>query len=351
MTVDVAMVATAGRGGVHQYGWLLSEALNRSGVVTALVIPERSEVVPGPPPLRWPIPPGRGPRSYRAQARRLLALAGSARTVHFQAPLWSLLDPWTLVPALRRRGIRVTATVHNVLPHRARPHHRLAYGRLYAQLDGLAVHSATHVEELRRLSGHLPAVVFAPFGDFGPALGEPAERPPVPFVRPSVLFAGQIRPGKGLDDLIKAMHDTAGRWQLVVAGEPLQPLEPLRRLAQREGVELVAPPELTRYLEGGTLAACVAGAHVVAAPYRRGWNSAIVSTAAHWRRPTVASTAAAPREVLSRLPRGSVVEPGDVHGLRAALSEALAGRLGAPEPFPPWSEVAEAYAPLWASES
>jgi glycosyltransferase involved in cell wall biosynthesis len=345
------MVSTAGRGGVHQYAWLLTAALSDLEVATMLVAPRDSESLAGPVPRIRPIAAGRGPLVYPRQAARLLQLSREVDIVHFQAPLWSLLDPWGLVSALRGAGTRVTATLHNVLPHRRRPYHLRAYRRLYAQLDGIAVHSAAHLHALTAMGARPRRSVTVPFGDLGCALGD-ATAAALPTAvagdeRRTVLVAGQIRPDKGVADLIPAMQGTTGRWRLLLAGEPLEPVERYVRLAAEHSVDLVAPPELTRYLERAQMAACFAVADVVALPYRRGWNSGVLSLAAHWGRPAVVTTAAASPEDLARVPAAAVVPPADPASLRSALEAAIAGRVAPPSRFPPWDVVARAYAPLW----
>jgi glycosyltransferase involved in cell wall biosynthesis len=268
-----------------------------------------------------------------------------------QSPLWSLADPWLLLPAVRRAGVpAVTATVHNVLPHRRRRYHPRAYARLYDRLDGVAVHAAEHASALERCPAH---VVLTPFGDHGPALpppdpsGGPRALLELPDETAVVLFFGQIRPNKGLGDLIEALADTADRVALVVAGEPLEPLDGYVRAAARLGVNLALDESLLGYLDGARAASCIAGSDVMVLPYRSGWNSGVLSLCAHYRRPTVVTTVAAAPEDLARVPSGGVCPPRDPAALRTAIERALRGELAAPEMFPGWGAVAEAHLELW----
>lgn len=349
------MLSPTGAGGVHQYAWMLAGALEARGVGVTLAVARGFETVPTAGPSRFLELRGPGrPGGYPADAARVVREARDHDVAHVQAPLWSLADGLALVPALRRSAGVVGATLHEALPYRRRRYHPAAYRRYYTAVERVAVHSESHRTLLDQLGARPRVVGVTPFGDHGAALGEPD-----PEFRPRrrldlgdrrlVLFFGIVRPQKGLHDLIDALAGTRETTSLLVAGEPLEPVDGYRAHAEEAGVDLVLADDYLRYLEGPRAAACLGDADVLALPYRSGANSGVLSLAGAFGIPTVATSAVAPPEYLALVPPGGVCEPRDVAGLRAGIRGALDGDLAPPARFPTWDEAAEAYLALWSS--
>jgi glycosyltransferase involved in cell wall biosynthesis len=264
-----------------------------------------------------------------AFGRRLLAHRPDV--VHFQ---WSLIPPLdaALLGHLRRHGLPVVYTAHNVLPHEPRRWHPAAYRRLYRSADGVTVHSEASRRRLARLSG-LPAdriaVLPMPADEPSDIPDRPAarDRLGLPVDAPLVLFLGQVRPYKGLVLLLDALPALVAGCpgaRLVVAGHvpggPRAVGALSRSLAARGlagAVELrpgyLPPVELTAYL---------AAADVVALPYRATDDSAVLAAARGHGRAVVATAAGGLREALAA-GGGLGVPPGDAVALAEALFQVL----------------------------
>jgi glycosyltransferase involved in cell wall biosynthesis len=349
------MLCATGAGGVHQYTWLLAGALEDQGVAVTLAVRDGYERLPAPGTSEFlALRKGHGAWSYPGDARLLLQAARRHDVVHLQAPLWSLPDSVLLLPALRRAAPLVAATMHEPLPYRRRWYHRAVYRRYYTLTQRVAVHSDEHRRILEEL-GARPAIVHTtPFGDHRAALGspDPAFRPRSRLGlegRSLVLFFGLLRPHKGLHDLIEALAGTEGTVSLLVAGQPLEPLEPYVTHARDAAVDLVLAEDYLGYLSGPQAAACLSDADVLVLPYRHGANSGVLSLAGAFSVPTVVTSAVAPAEYLARVPSEGVCPPGDVAALRAAVRRALDGGLAPPGRFPAWSEAAAAHLKLWSA--
>lgn len=349
------MISPTGAGGVHQYTWMLAGALEEREVDVTLAVARGFEPVPVAGPSRFLELRGRGgPRAYPLDAARLLRAARTSDVVHFQAPLWSLPDAFALMPALRCATPALAATLHEPLPYRRRRYHPVAYRRYYTLAGRVAIHSEAHRSLLDELGARPRVVRVAPFGDHGSALGDPdpAFRPRTRLGledRRIVLLFGLITPHKGLHDLIDALAGTGTSVSLLVAGNPLESLDPYAAQARDAGVDLILAPDYLGYLSGPRAAACLADADVLALPYRDGANSGVLSLAGAFGLPTVATTAVAPPEYLARVPAAGVVAPADIGALRTAMTRALAGELEPPGRFPSWSETADAYLALWSA--
>lgn len=285
---------------------------------------------------------------YFPSVGRLMRTVGAIKpdVVHVQ---WLAVPRFDLrwVGRLRRRG-PVVFTAHNVLPHEgvADAEQRLA---LYSAFDRIVVHTSSGAERLVELGLPAERVVRIPHGTFDAP--DPAGLEP-PRGR-SLLFFGLIRRYKGLDTLVRALPDVPGA-RLVVAGDPLDPVEPLQRLAAELGVADRVDWRLG-YLPADEVEGLMREAAIAVFPYRGGESaSGALSTALGHGRPAVVS------EVLGETVRehaaGLVVPPEDPGALAdairrllepAALEEAWRGTERARRALS-WSAVAEAHERLYS---
>jgi glycosyltransferase involved in cell wall biosynthesis len=133
-----------------------------------------------------------------------------------------------------------------------------------------------------------------------------------------VLAFGMIRPYKGLGDAIEAVR-RAGDARLLVAGDPLEPLEPYRAAANGLDVEwrlgYLSPAESDRALGEATIAVF---------PYRPELDqSGALLRALGAGVPAVAYDVGGIAEPVRRFEAGRVVPAGDVAGLATAVHELL----------------------------
>jgi glycosyltransferase involved in cell wall biosynthesis len=252
-----------------------------------------------------------------------------ADVVHLQWPVdW--LDNGRFLRRLRRLGMRTVFTAHDVLPHDPATGDEEAYRALYHSGARIIVHSENNRAELLARFAPDPARVHVvPMGTFG-FLGEKTPDPvasrrqlALPADARVVLFFGLIRPYKGLEDLLRAFSlvaQTDGEAWLLVAGAPVGPpgLEHYRRLTAEYGIvqrTCFVPEYLPPEAVGGVFAA----ADVVALPYRRASQSAVLQLAYACGKPVVGTSTGGLPEVIEQGRSGYVVEPGDVLGLAGSI--------------------------------
>lgn len=275
-------------------------------------------------------------------------LLGSLRrskpdVVHVQ---WLPLGRRDLVWARRLPHPRVL-TAHNVLPHsgEADAEERRA---LYDPFDRIVVHTRGGAEQLEGFGVPAERVVRIPHGTFDtPASIEP------PAGR-TLLFFGLIRRYKGLDVLVRALAEVPDA-RLVVAGDPLDPVEPARALAAELGVDdridwrlgYLPEQEVERLMRDATLAVF---------PYRGGESaSGALATALGHGRPAVVSDVLG--ELVEEHGAGAVVPREDhaalaaaIRGLlddSAALERAFRGTEAARRALS-WDAIAEAHERLYS---
>jgi glycosyltransferase involved in cell wall biosynthesis len=130
-------------------------------------------------------------------------------------------------------GMPVAHTVHNILPHEARPEDEARYRALYRKADVLVVHSHAADSELRHLFSHAAGkIVISRIGAYTMFRRDAAARHRmraklnVTDGQALLLFFGGIRPYKNIDAVLTALcspvlHDAV----LVVAGRETGYLE------------------------------------------------------------------------------------------------------------------------------
>jgi glycosyltransferase involved in cell wall biosynthesis len=233
--------------------------------------------------------------------------------VHVQ---WVAVQRFDLrwVERLRRRR-PVVLTAHNVLPHEGDPDPEQRRA-LYSAFDRVVVHTASGAERLAELGVAPDRIVRIPHGTFD----APRTSELVPPSGTTVLFFGLIRRYKGLDTLVRALVGVpeAG---LVVAGDPLDPVEPVQRLARELGVDDRIDWRLG-YLPADEVETLMRQAAITVFPYRGGESaSGALSTALGHGRPAVVTEVLG--ETVREYEAGLVVPPEDPEALAEAIGRLL----------------------------
>jgi glycosyltransferase involved in cell wall biosynthesis len=269
---------------------------------------------------------------------RYRGVAAAADVVHFQWLTTPVLD----LHLLPRRPLVLTA--HDLLPREPRWGQLAAQRRLLGRADAVVVHSQYGRDQLvgglgldgARVHvihhGAFTHAVSAPRAPLPPELsagGRPELSAGGSDGRPVVLFAGLLRPYKGLDTLLAAWAGVPGA-ELWIAGRPMMDLAPLRALGG-EGVRWVP-----RFVSDGERAALLQRADVVVLPYARTQRfdqSGVLATALAFGKAVVVSDIGGFSEIAAA-GAARLVAPGDPEALGEALSELVADpaerrRLGA----------------------
>jgi glycosyltransferase involved in cell wall biosynthesis len=275
---------------------------------------------------------------YPIDHRRLLARIERGEiprpdVVHIQ---WSRLPIFDrkLVGRLRKAGVKVVHTVHDVEPLYEGAADMSGLGRVYENCDALIVHTEANRRDLleRYPAIDVRRVHVVPHGplqaDACPvdadrskaraALGIPEE------ARVALNF-GSIKPYKGLDLLVAAMPAVAQKVPqafLLLAGRPARPadapdLQTLkeRGIGHRADFEFIANKDAWKYY---------LAADVVVLPYRNITQSGVLLSTMAFGKPAVVTAVGGLPEVIRQEQTGWVVPPENVPALAETMAAALA---------------------------
>jgi glycosyltransferase involved in cell wall biosynthesis len=233
--------------------------------------------------------------------------------VHVQWLVFQRYDLRWLRRLRRERPIVLTA--HNVVPHEGEADIERRR-RLYAAFDRIVVHSPQGAAQLERYGVRAERIVRIPHGTFN----APARAAIVPPTGRTVVYFGLIRGYKGLDVLVRAM-DRVPDARLIVAGDPLDPVESVRALARDLGVDDRIDWRLG-YLPTDEIEPLMREATITVFPYRSGGSaSGPLATALGHGRPAVVSDVLG--ETVAEYGAGLVVPRGDPEALAAAINRLL----------------------------
>jgi glycosyltransferase involved in cell wall biosynthesis len=221
---------------------------------------------------------------------------------------------WLAAPELDARLFRphlpAVFTAHDLLPRRTAKRSDL-WRRLLGRFERVIVHSESGRDTLAGIGVEADRLRVVPHPVFpsDPARTDDGR---------TVLCFGVIRPYKGLGDAIEAVR-RAGGARLLVAGDPLEPLEPHQAAAAGLDVEwrlgYLSPDAVDRAFGESTIALF---------PYKPELDqSGALLRALGAGVPAVAYDVGGIAEPVRRFGAGRVVPAGDVEALSAAVCELL----------------------------
>jgi len=335
------------RGGIAHYTTLLTQALREeyetllvsfSNQYPKILFPGRSDRDPSENPLRTeaeyllnPL----NPFSWRTALKRMRDWQPDVVVIPwwhpYFAPMWGVLG--RSIKRLPSQP-KLLFICHNVLPHEQNKISKMVLPFITKAVlrvgDGFVVHSE---KDGRLLNQFLPeATVEVTAHPTYQAIGKdsvgtiPVD---IPDDRPLLLFAGFVRPYKGLDILLEAMAIVLEKRQLhlLVAGEFWQGSEQYRTQIERLGIG-DAVTIIDEYLPDETLAACLERADVTVLPYRSATQSGIIQAAFGHGCPVITTDVGGLGEVVENGRTGLVVPPENPQALAEAIERYFDEGLG-----------------------
>lgn len=278
--------------------------------------------------------------------RRVERAALEHDIVHFQ---WAPLPRFD-APAMRRiaRCRPLVLTVHDTEPFNGAgvsDLQRHGFDAIFEAADHLIVHTqrAKTTLEARGLGGERISVI-----PHGPLALRCKPRPVADKAlgRWRIVLFGRLQSYKGIDLLVEALGlmppEQRNRLEIVVAGEPFMPIDPLLTRATELG--LSAPTFQLRpgRLDDQAMADLLGSADAFVFPYRAIEASGVLFLVAALRKWIIASDLGAFSDVLGKDggEQGTLITPGDVQGMADALLASINRVPGA---------SATAWAPDWST--
>ena len=333
------------RGGIAHYTTLLAEALRQQHETLLIsfsqqyptwLFPGRDDRDPSKRPLRTeahyllnPL----NPFSWQRTVRHLHQWQPDLVIMQWWHPFW--FPAWRYIG----RGVGrlpnqppLVYLCHNILPHEKGnylSHKVLPYLIRFTlqPATGFITHAHSDKKTLAQILPQHPIHV-SPHPTYS-ALGAHAETTlpiTVPADRPLLLFAGFVRPYKGLDVLLEALALVKRPFHLLVAGEFWGGSTAYQQQIEQLGLQAHVSLH-DAYLPNETLATCLQQANVVVLPYRSATQSGIIQLAFGAGCPVITTNVGGLAEVVENGRTGLIVPPENPAALAAAIDRYLADKL------------------------
>ena len=237
------------------------------------------------------------------------------------------LERWWL-RMVRRRGVKLVYTVHNVTPHEDGERFVAHYKSLYQDMDALIVHTGRARARLAEQFGIDERRIWTiPHGLLfhdlpRPAPAEARQDLQIAAEKVVVLWQGVIAPYKGLDFLLQAWREVAKQCPqalLLIAGTgKRQFVSQLTATVRDLGLEQSVIMHCV-YIPVEALPCIYEAADIVTYPYSEITMSGALMTGIAFGKPIIATSLPAFAEVLGNNTNALLVNFGDVPGLTDAL--------------------------------
>lgn len=334
-----------GHRGMHYYDFALCHAIQACGTqITLLTCDETATTqVPGDLALVFPFrgiygsapAPVRGVRYLRGLLQIARAIMRDhVPVVHLHFPQFLPAD-YLLIQWLQRRGRRIVLTAHDVMPLDGGRVAQAWLPRLYERVDAIIVHAQDNYETLVE-QFHVPetdvtVIPMGPYLTFAKDSQFPAAEARASLGLETdqqvILFFGQLKKAKGLACLIRAFAQLRADFpqaRLVIAGpEWDEKFSPYRRLIDDLDLGEYVQTRI-EYVPDEEVGVYFSAADVVALPYVKSYQSAVLYMAYSFARPVVATSVGGLREVVRDGVTGLLVPPQDSEALAHALHRLLA---------------------------
>jgi glycosyltransferase involved in cell wall biosynthesis len=249
------------------------------------------------------------------------------RVAHLVFPFY--LTDWITTARLKRRGMRVMLTVHEIVPHRpflgGYIDKRLVK-KMFESADLLIVHTESLKNELANLYFIAPAKIHVIHHGYFPCVSTSAamdalkKKYHVPSGKRVLLFFGTIRENKGLDVLLHAMQELKSDYFLLLAGDTTglseTPSEHYKKIIKeanlRDSVRWVK-----KYILNEEVAEIFKIADALVLPYRKTFHaqSGVLNLAIGYEKPCVVSDIRGIGDTVNNYNLGVTVTPEDASAL------------------------------------
>lgn len=251
--------------------------------------------------------------------------------VHLLFPFY--LTDWITIRRLKRKGIRVVLTVHEVLPHKPFLDTKIdmkLLRRMYECADLLLVHNDSLKKKLLDLFSINPENIhIVPHGVFK-LLQSPIDimtlkkKYHVPIDKKVLLFFGTIRGNKGLDILLHAMQELTKDFFLLISGDTAGKSETPTKYYE----EIIKTNNISdsvywvkKYMSNEEASEVFKIADAIILPYKKSYyaQSGVLNLAIGYEKPSVVTDVGGIGETVKNYNIGTVVEPENTDAIRNGI--------------------------------
>lgn len=252
--------------------------------------------------------------------------------VHVQWFQFSPID-YLFLKKLKKKGIWIVVTVHDILPFNKKIYDKLFHGKIYDLCDRLIVQSKPNINRIRRLFSKQVRnkVVFIPHGNFLDFAeihnkADSRKRLGISKNKKVFLFFGQIKKVKGVGVLLEAFGKIVKERSdifLVIAGRVWKDsFEKYQSIIDKNGLSEEQLMMNIGFIPDDEVGYYYSAADIAVLPYLDVYQSGVVHLAYSYHLPVIATDIPGLNDVVKDGETGYLCEAGDVDGLARTMERA-----------------------------
>lgn len=238
------------------------------------------------------------------------------------------IEIWFL-SLLKRRGITIVYTVHDLLPHDTGLAYKSVYRQVYTGVNALICHSQqvknSLVKDFDIESEKIWVIPHGPLFHDGKRMSCQSAKSKLGFSEQEtiVLFSGLIRPYKGIEFLLRAWKEATKfclSSRLVLAGQVLDEhyANKIKSIIEKLNIADSVFLKL-EYISIDDLTLCHQAADILVYPYEKVTTSGALLTGMTFGKPIIATDIEGFREILNDEQFGNLIKYGDTVGFASEL--------------------------------
>ena len=269
------------------------------------------------------------PFSYYVSARKISEYNPELLLLSYWMPFFAI-SLGTTAYFLKKKGIKIIAIMHNVIPHEGRIGDKFLTKYFSDKCNGFVVLNNKTEEELKQIKPDAKYIVspHPMYGHFGekPGTAEALKQLDIPNNKKVILFFGLIREYKGLELLIEAMKELGDEYILLIAGEVYTDFKKYQKIIDDNNLQDRIRLH-TRYIPDKEVPVYFSAADVCVLPYRTATQSGITGMAYHFEVPLIVSNAGGLSETVKEDKTGIVLTELSSSGISKAIRKFLDNNL------------------------
>lgn len=222
----------------------------------------------------------------------------NVQIIHTQWYIFSPID-WKYHQILRKKGIKVVAMIHDLLPFNKKFYDFNYHKKIYSHADIVITQARMNIETLiHKFNVKKSKVVYIPLGNVMEYAESATKEESLNYLkvndknRPIILFFGQIKKVKGVDVLITAMNDVVKKYPdvlCIIAGKVWHDdFSKYQNMIDRYELNDNIRTDI-RFIDDNEIKYYFNAADIVALPYRQIYQSGVVLLAYAYEKPVVAT--------------------------------------------------------------
>lgn len=249
---------------------------------------------------------------------------------------WFILSPIDAlyINKIKKLGVRVVVTVHDILPFNQMFYDYLSHKKLYSNADKIIVQAKPNIKRINDLFENISEkVVYIPHGNFVEHVNiidkeKARELINIDKDKKVVLFFGQIKKVKGLDVLINGFANLVKETNdenilLLIAGKVWgDDFSKYSQLIEELSIQKYVRADI-KYIPDEEISWYYSASDINVLPYREVYQSGVVHLAYAYKKPVIATKVGSFPEVIIDNESGILIEKDNFNELSQALNSLI----------------------------